>query len=92
MYSLPKRIILFSLLGAVLPIFYVYINVIFPSSNGHPIRLFAPAYAADFNTAGEQVHPTSPELPRFNRRLDVYEFIVGIFLSGLGLVALVLAF
>jgi serine phosphatase RsbU (regulator of sigma subunit) len=92
MHSLPKKIILVSLLGAVLPIVYVYINVIFPSINGHPIKLFAPAYAADFKTAGEQVHPTSPELPTFNRRLDVYEFIIGIFLSGLGLVALVLAF
>jgi len=92
MYSLPKKIILVSLLGAVLPIVYVYINVIFPSINGHPIKLFAPAYAADVKTAGEQVHPTSLKLPTFNRRLDVYEFIVGIFLSGLGVVALVLAF
>jgi hypothetical protein len=92
MYSLPKKIILISLLGAVLPIVYVYINVIFPSINVHSIKLFAPAYAADVKTAGGQVHPTSPKLPTFNRRLDVYEFIVGIFLSGLGLVALVLAF
>ena len=92
MYSLPKKIILVSLLGAVLPIVYVYINVIFPLGNDHPIRPFASAYAADFKTAGEQVHPASPKLPTFNRRLDVYEFIIGIFLSGLGLVALVLAF
>ena len=92
MYSLPKKIILVSLLGAVLPIVYVYINVFFSSGIDHPIRLFAPAYAADPEAAGEQVHPTSPKLPTFNRRLDVYEFIIGIFLSGLGLVALVLAF
>ena len=92
MYSLPKKIILISLLGAVLPTAYVYINVIFASINGHPIKPFAPAYAADFKTAGDQNHSTSPKLPTFNRRLDVYEFIVGIFLSGLGLVALVLAF
>ncbi len=92
MYSLPKKIILISLLGAVLPTAYVYINVIFASINGLPIKPFAPAYAADFKTAGDQNHSTSPKLPTFNRRLDVYEFIVGIFLSGLGLVALVLAF
>jgi sigma-B regulation protein RsbU (phosphoserine phosphatase) len=92
MHSLPKKIILVSLLGVVLPTAYVYINVIFASINGHSIKLFAPAYAADFKTAGDQNHSTSPKLPTFNRRLDVYEFIVGIFLSGLGLVALVLAF
>ena len=92
MYSLPKKIILVSLLGVILPIICVYINVIFLSSNGHSIKLFAPAYAADFKTAGDQNYSTSPELPTFNRRLDVYEFIVGIFVSGLGLAALVLAF
>jgi len=91
MYSLPKKIIIVSLLGAVLPIVYVYINVFFHSSNGHPIKLFAYAYAADVKTTGEQRHPAPPELPKFNRRLDVYEFIVGVLLTCLGLIAIVLA-
>ena len=90
MDSLFKKAILISGLGIFLLIAYVYINIVVPSNSGQTLKLFADAYAADIKIADEQSPPTPPELPKFNRRLDVYEFIVGILLISLGLIAIVL--
>jgi len=91
MNSLSKKIILISGLGIFILIAYVFINMVVPPNSGHFFKLFAHAYAADLKTAGEQSLPAPSELPKFNRRLDVYEFIVGILLISLGLTAVVLA-
>ena len=91
MNSLSKKIILICGLGISLFIAYVYLNIIIPASDDHSIRRFALACAADVKTAGEQSHPTLPEIPTFSRRLDVYEFIVGVLLTSLGIIAIVLA-
>jgi serine phosphatase RsbU (regulator of sigma subunit) len=86
-----KKSTLISGLGISLLFAYVYINIIIPTNNDHSIELFAVACAADIKTAGEQSHPTLSELPTFDRRLDVYEFIVGVLLACLGFIAIVLA-
>jgi sigma-B regulation protein RsbU (phosphoserine phosphatase) len=91
MNSLSKKIILICVLGISLSLAYMYISVLIPSNNDHSFKLYSHAYAADTKCAGGQSLPAVPELPKFNRRLDVYEFIVGIFLTSLGLIAIVLA-
>jgi hypothetical protein len=91
MNSLFKKIILISGLGIFILIAYVYISMVVAPNSGQTFKLFADAHAADIKTAGEQSPPAPPDLPKFNRRLDVYEFIVGILLISLGLIAVVLA-
>jgi len=91
MNSLSKKIILISGLGISLLFAYMYLSILIPSNNDHSFNLYAHAYAADIKTAGEQSPPVVPDLPKFNRRLEVYEFIIGILLISLGLVAVVLA-
>ena len=91
MDSLFKKAFLISGLEIFLLIAYVYINIVVLANSGQPPQLFAEAYAADLNAAVEKSPPVPPELPKFNRRLDVYEFIVGILLISLGLYSVVLA-
>ena len=78
-------------LGIFLFITVVCINIVVAPDSGQTPKLFADAHAADIKTAGEQSLPAPPELPQFNHRLDIYEFIVGILLTSLGLIVIVLA-
>ena len=82
---------LISGLGVSLIFVFVSISIVTPIESDPSIELFALAYAADIKTAAEQSHPTPPQLPTFSRRLDVYDFIVGVLLTCLGFVAIVLA-
>ncbi|MGB5746143.1 MAG: SpoIIE family protein phosphatase [Desulfobacterales bacterium] len=91
MDSLFKRLILINGIGISLLIAFFYLNIVVPSDSSQTLKLFTDAYAADIKTAGGQSLAVPPELPQFNRRLDVYEFIVGVFLTSLGLIAIVLA-
>ena len=91
MDSLFKRLILINGIGISLLIAFVYLNLVVPSDSSQTLKLFSDAYAADMKSAGGQSLPAPPELPQFNHRLDIYEFIVGILLTSLGLIVIVLA-
>ncbi len=92
MELLTKKTFMIGGVAISLLIAYVYISVIFLPGNNPSAEMSADAYAAEVIPAGEQSRVPLPEVPVFNRRLDVYEFIIGTLLSGLGLVCLVLAF
>ena len=85
-----KRVVLISGLGIFALIACVYPNIIGSADNDRCINLLAQAYAADAPGAGAQSHPWRSEFPKFNRRLDGYEFIVGVLSTSLGLIAIVL--
>ena len=91
MESLLKRVVLISGLGIFVLIASAYLSITGSADNDRSINLFAYAYAADSPGTEAQRHPTQSDLPAFKRRLDGYEFIVGVLLTALGLIGIVLA-
>ena len=90
MDSLFKKLMVISGLGIFLFITVVCINIVVAPNSGQTLKLFADAHAADIKTADEQSLPAPSDLPKFSRRLDVYDFIVGVLLTSLGQIAIFL--
>lgn len=86
-----KRVVLISGLGIFALIACVSLNITGSADSDRCTNLFAHAYAADSPGAEAHSHPWRSEFPKFNRRLDGHEFIVGVLLTSLGLIAIVLA-
>lgn len=92
MRNLSKKIIYITLVTVALFALYQGLNIYFSGHLEISINIAGYANAADFKTTGIPVSQTPYQLPTFHNRLDVYQFIVGIFLSVLGLAAIALAF
>ena len=60
------------------------------SDSGHGVHTVGQVYAADIATSEKQVRPAPLTPPTFDRRLDGYEFIVGVLLTALGIITIVL--
>jgi serine phosphatase RsbU (regulator of sigma subunit) len=86
-----KKAVLITGLGIFILIACVYLYITDPSGNDRFVKLLDYAYAADTNPSGELNRPTPLAPPSFNRRLEGYEFIVGVLFTSLGLIAIVLA-
>lgn len=89
--SAIKPVLLIIGLGVIFFVLHTNLYVILFYDSGPFLKSFAQVYAADITPFGEQMRSHASEWPSFERRLDGYEFIVGVLLTSLGLMAIVLA-